>query len=45
LSTTAKDAVRVPPDLRQHLSVLTVRLEWDTPEAVDLILDRVDSRF
>ncbi|NFV80857.1 tetraacyldisaccharide 4'-kinase [Magnetospirillum aberrantis] len=45
LSTTAKDAVRVPSDLRSRLSVLTVRLEWDTPEAVDLILDHVDSRF
>lgn len=45
LSTTAKDVVRVPPDLRPRLSVLTVRLEWDKPEDVDLILDRVDSRF
>lgn len=45
LATTAKDAVRVPSDLRPALSVLTVRLEWDKPEALDLLLDRVDSRF
>lgn len=45
LATTAKDAVRVPSDLRPALSVLTVRLEWDTPEALDLLLDRVDSRL
>ncbi|MGE5477032.1 MAG: tetraacyldisaccharide 4'-kinase [Bacteroidales bacterium] len=45
LATTAKDAVRVPQDLRAALSVLTVRLEWDTPEALDLLLDRVDSRI
>lgn len=45
LATTAKDAVRVPSDLRAGVSVLTVRLEWDKPEAVDLLLDRVDSRF
>lgn len=45
LSTTAKDAVRVPSDLRPRLAVLTVRLEWDKPEALDLLLDRVDSRF
>ncbi|MGE5517232.1 MAG: tetraacyldisaccharide 4'-kinase [Bacteroidota bacterium] len=43
--TTAKDAVRVPSDLRPALSVLTVRLEWDKPEALDVLLDRVDSRF
>lgn len=45
LATTAKDVVRVPSDLRPALSVLTVRLEWDKPEALDLLLDRVDSRF
>jgi len=45
LSTTAKDAVRVPTDLRPALSVLTVRLQWQDPAALDLLLDRVDSRF
>lgn len=45
LVTTAKDAVRVPTDLRARLQVLTVRLEWDTPDALDLLLDRVDSRL
>lgn len=45
LVTTAKDAVRVPTDLRAGLTVLTVRLEWDKPEALDQLLDRVDSRI
>lgn len=45
LATTAKDAVRVPSDLRPALSVLTVRLHWHDPAALDLLLDRVDSRF
>lgn len=45
LATTAKDAVRVPSEFKPALSVLTVRLEWDKPEALDLLLDRVDSRF
>lgn len=45
LATTAKDAVRVPSDLKAALSVLTVRLEWEKPDALDLLLDRVDSRF
>lgn len=45
LACTAKDAVKVPSDLRGALTVLTVRLEWDKPEAVDVLLDRVDSRF
>ncbi|HLO74934.1 MAG TPA: tetraacyldisaccharide 4'-kinase [Magnetospirillum sp.] len=45
LATTAKDAVRVPSDLRPHLAVLTVRLVWDNPETVDALLDRVDSRL
>ncbi len=45
LATTAKDAVRVPTDMRGMLSVLTVTLEWDKPEALDALLDRVDSRM
>lgn len=45
LATTAKDAVRVPSDSRDAVTVLTVTLEWENPEALDLLLDRVDSRF
>ncbi|MBX9635637.1 MAG: tetraacyldisaccharide 4'-kinase [Magnetospirillum sp.] len=45
LATTAKDAVRVPREFRPMLSVLTVALEWEDPEALDRMLDRVDSRF
>lgn len=45
LVTTAKDAVRVPSDQRGLLTVLTVSLEWETPQALDSLLDRVDSRL
>jgi tetraacyldisaccharide 4'-kinase len=45
LVTTAKDAVRVPTDMRPLLTILTVALEWDKPEALDALLDRVDSRI
>jgi tetraacyldisaccharide 4'-kinase len=45
LATTAKDAVRVPGDLRDGLAVLTIRLAWDTPEMLDTLLDRVVSRI
>ncbi len=41
LLTTAKDAVRVPAELRDRLTVLTVRLEWDDTQALDRLLDRV----
>jgi tetraacyldisaccharide 4'-kinase len=36
--TTAKDAVRVPEDLRGLLTILTVRLVWYEPGAVDRLL-------
>lgn len=38
LVTTAKDAVRVPSDLRPRLTILTVRLEWEDTEALDRLL-------
>jgi tetraacyldisaccharide 4'-kinase len=44
LVTTAKDAVRVPSDLRAAVSVLTVRLAWEQPELLDPLLDRVITR-
>jgi tetraacyldisaccharide 4'-kinase len=41
LVTTAKDAVRVPEDLRSALTVLTVRLVWYDTGALDRLLDPV----
>ncbi len=38
--TTAKDAVRLPPDLRSHVAVLPIVLRWQTIEVVDLLLER-----
>lgn len=43
--TTAKDAVKLPGELRSRLTVLTVALEWETPQRLDTLLDRVDSRL
>jgi tetraacyldisaccharide 4'-kinase len=39
--TTAKDAVRLTPDQRQQVNVLSVSIAWDTPEMLDALLDRV----
>jgi tetraacyldisaccharide 4'-kinase len=36
--TTAKDAVRLPPDFWPHATVLKVRLAWDDPSAPDQLL-------
>jgi tetraacyldisaccharide 4'-kinase len=41
LVTTAKDAVRVPSDLRRRLTVLTVSLEWQDPGQLAPLLDVV----
>jgi tetraacyldisaccharide 4'-kinase len=38
LVTTAKDAVRLPPDFWPHATVLKVRLAWDDPSAPDQLL-------
>lgn len=38
LWTTAKDAVRVPADLRDRVRVLSVTLAWDDPAGVDALL-------
>ncbi len=37
--TTAKDYVRIPPAFRSRVKVLTVRLEWDDPLALESLLD------
>jgi tetraacyldisaccharide 4'-kinase len=36
--TTAKDAVRLPPDQRQQVDVLDVKLIWHDPQALDTLL-------
>ncbi|TNC95129.1 MAG: tetraacyldisaccharide 4'-kinase [Stygiobacter sp.] len=38
LWTTAKDAVRLPPEARAEVRVLTVSLVWDDPAAMDALL-------
>ena len=41
LVTTEKDAVRLPPAFRREVMALPVRLRWDDPEALALLLDRL----
>lgn len=36
--TTAKDAVRLPPAVREKVQVLSVSLAWDDPEAPEALL-------
>ena len=36
--TTPKDAVRLPPDLRAHFTVVGVRLDWDDPARIEALL-------
>ena len=37
--TTVKDAVRLDPDQRQQVNVLTIKAEWDDVDALDALLD------
>jgi tetraacyldisaccharide 4'-kinase len=39
--TTAKDAVRLPPDARARVRVLPVRAVWQDAGALDALLDRL----
>lgn len=39
--TTAKDAVRLPPALRERVGVLGVRCVWRDPARLDSLLDRL----
>lgn len=39
LTTTPKDAVRLPPDFRQHVTIVSVRLAWETPSTIDLLIE------
>lgn len=38
--TTEKDAVRLEPDQRQQVDVLTIDVEWERPEALDALLEK-----
>ncbi|HEX4261939.1 MAG TPA: tetraacyldisaccharide 4'-kinase [Acetobacteraceae bacterium] len=38
--TTAKDAVRVTPDIRAMLTVVGIRLAWHDPSAIEAVLRR-----
>jgi tetraacyldisaccharide 4'-kinase len=38
--TTDKDAVRLDPDQRQQVNVLTVKAEWEDESALDRLLDK-----
>ncbi|CAA7619886.1 tetraacyldisaccharide 4'-kinase [Magnetospirillum sp. SS-4] len=42
--TTAKDRVRLPADLRQRVSVLTVSLDWEALGLLSALLDRIGVR-
>ena len=42
--TTTKDRVRLPSDLRARVAVLDVTLEWDQPELLGALLDRIGVR-
>jgi tetraacyldisaccharide 4'-kinase len=43
--TTAKDAVRLPPELRGCIEVARVSLAWDDPAALDRLLSAVGERW
>lgn len=42
--TTAKDAVRLAPDQRQQVNVLSVDVEWEKPAALDALLEKALKR-
>jgi tetraacyldisaccharide 4'-kinase len=42
--TTAKDYVRIPPAFRSRVKVLTIRLRWDEPLAIEALLDPLAQR-
>lgn len=39
--TTPKDAVRLPPDLRQRVLITGVDLEWQRPQQIDALLNKL----
>ncbi|WP_419900595.1 tetraacyldisaccharide 4'-kinase [Roseomonas sp. USHLN139] len=42
--TTAKDYVRIPPAFRSRVTVLTVKLAWEEPTAIETLLDPLAQR-
>lgn len=42
--TTRKDFVRIPPAFRNRVTVVTVRLEWEDPAAIEAMLDPLAQR-
>ena len=38
--TTEKDAIRLPADQRQQVNVLSVGVEWESPAAIEALLDK-----
>lgn len=42
--TTQKDYVRIPPAFRSRVTVLTVRLEWEDPVALETLLEPLAQR-
>ena len=39
--TTAKDAVRLPPEMREMVTVLDVMLEWEAEGAIDALIGSI----
>ncbi len=42
--TTKKDFVRIPPAFRSRVTVVTVRLAWEEPAAIESLLDPLAAR-
>jgi tetraacyldisaccharide 4'-kinase len=42
--TTKKDFVRIPPQFRSRVTVVTVRLAWEEPAAIESLLDPLAAR-
>ncbi|MCK8786426.1 tetraacyldisaccharide 4'-kinase [Roseomonas sp. NAR14] len=42
--TTRKDFVRIPPAFRSRVTVVTVKLEWEEPAGIEMLLEPLASR-
>ena len=42
--TTRKDFVRIPAAFRSRVTVVTIRLEWEEPAAIEGLLDPLAQR-
>ncbi len=42
--TTAKDAVRLPPGIRDAVEVLDIALEWEDEAAAEALIDEIEDR-